>query len=120
MKTKNLDNPLSLVVLIVSQNKTQEVKKFFQEYKIFQFVSEYAQGTVIDNSDLFGFGVMDREIYFALAKSALVEKILPKAFEVFEFDKVGNGMAMSLPIESSTINTLKLLCPKFLKENNLL
>lgn len=101
MKRKKIISPIDLLIVIIPRHKGNKVCKILNDYKIYTHVNCIGYGTAESTiADLFGFGIKERDIVFAIIPTDKGEKLLDVFENEFKFEEKDNGLAMTLPINS--------------------
>ena len=116
-KNENNKSPIEVLITIVAQKAVGNVVKILDEFEENNYISVFGHGTVESEIvNLFGFGLLERAVTFAIIKTenstALLEKI-SKDLQ-FETDE-GAGIALTVPINSVEKEFLNLLLNKEVK-----
>ena len=107
---KKIDSPVNLLITIVGRNKGNEVVEILNKYKIFTHVICIGNGTSESGiADLFGFGIIERDIVISLIHVSTSSKILNSLDKNFHFNEKHNGLALTIPINSIEQKSLEIL-----------
>lgn len=107
---KNKDSYIELLIVIVKRHKGHIVCEILNEYKCVNHINCIGHGTTDSEvADLFGFGIIERDIVVSVIASNKTEKILKDLDTTFHFDERHNGLAFTVPINSIEKNLLDLL-----------
>lgn len=115
MRKKKIDSPVNLLIAIVGRNKGTDAIKVLNRYKIFTHFVCIGNGTAESEiADLFGFGIIERDVVISLAPVTNSTKILNSLDRKFHFKERHNGLALTIPINSVEKKILESL--KIIKE----
>ncbi|MDD4110334.1 MAG: hypothetical protein PHS54_02145 [Clostridia bacterium] len=98
---KKIDSPVDMLIAIVGRHKGNEAIEILNKYKIFTHVICIGNGTAeSDIADLFGFGIIERDVVISLIPVIKSTKILNSLNRKFHFKERHNGLAFTIPINS--------------------
>lgn len=102
MKNKEkIRSPIELLIVVVNRHKGESVIEILNEKKVSIHVNCMGQGTSESGiADLFGFGIIERDVVLSLVPSEKKESILEELNQKFNFDQPHNGLAFTVPINS--------------------
>jgi nitrogen regulatory protein PII len=109
-------SPIELLVAVCEQNKASEVSKILNRHKENFSIIALGKGTAeSDGYGLFGFGIMERDIVFAIINTYNIDKIIRVIARRMKFNpKDKKGIVFTLPVNSIEKQFLNLL------QNNLM
>jgi hypothetical protein len=107
---KKMESPVDLLIAIVNRHKGHNVCEILNDYKVQMHLNCIGHGTAESTlADLFGFGIVERDIVISLVPVTISEKILNKLNREFHFNERHNGLAMTIPVNSIEKNLLDFI-----------
>ena len=103
MKKKKISAPFEMMVIIVERGKADKALEILQAHDCTFTLTTLGQGTAqSETADIFGFGIVDREVIWALASPIMSTKILDTLNNVLELEQPRHGIAMTIPVNSAS------------------
>lgn len=100
-KKEKIKSPINLLIVIVNRHKGDSVVAALNEKNITAHVNCMGYGTSESGiADLFGFGIIERDIVASLVPSTESKNILEELNGKFNFDEPHNGLAFTVPVNS--------------------
>ena len=110
MKNTKIESPISLLISIVDRDLTQEIEKYLNEKNLIGGLAFMGKGTAESEiADIFGFGIVEREIVWSLINPLMSDKVLKTLNEVLELNKPARGIAMTIPASAASNLMLDVL-----------
>jgi hypothetical protein len=108
-KTKLQPNPFLLLV-IVNRHEGHNVVNILNKNKIESHINCIGHGTSESGiAELFGFGIIERDMVLSIIPNELNEKILDDLNNVFNFDEPHKGLALTIPVNKIEKKLLNLI-----------
>lgn len=109
MKLKKNTSPLVLLMITADSGKGDTIAKILRSQRVKEFVSFVGEGTTGSGvADIFGFGVDNRDIVWGLIDEKKVPRIFYLLKTKLDFDKPDKGIAMTLPLNGISSDSLEL------------
>lgn len=112
MKKDVILSPIDLLITIVNRGMGEKVKETISEFNFKNHIELIGYGTAESEiSDLFGFGIKERDIVLSFVESEKSKAVLDKLNEEFYFNERHTGLAFTIPLnsaEKSLVDLLKL------------
>ncbi len=103
MKKKHITAPFELLVAIVERGKSEKVSEILKVHDCIFTLTTLGQGTArSEAADIFGFGIVDRDVVWALVNPLMSQRILDTLNNVLELNQPQRGIAMCIPINSAS------------------
>lgn len=110
MKRKPISAPFEMLITIVERGNADKVREILQAHDCTFSLTTLGQGTAqSEAADIFGFGIVDREIIWALVSPIMSQKILNTLNTVLDLEQPRHGIAMTLPINAASNLMLDVL-----------
>jgi len=110
MKKKSISAPFELLITIVERGKSDKVCEILSVHDCQHNLITLGEGTAKSAaSDIFGFGIVEREIIWSLVDPIMTNKILKTLNETLELDKPQRGIAMTIPCNAASNLMLDIL-----------
>lgn len=99
MKKKNY--PLQLLTCITYRDKVKSVEKIFDEFDIAEHCVLMGKGTAASAlGDLFGFGIIDRDVTCAIVDSQKCKDIIFELDQKLNFNSSNSGICFCVPVDA--------------------
>ena len=99
MKKKNY--PLQLLTCITYRDEVKSVEKIFDKFDIAEHCVLMGKGTAASKlGDLFGFGVIDRDVTCAIVDSQKCKDIIFELDQKFNFNNTHSGICFCVPVDA--------------------
>ena len=119
MRINKTISPINLLVVIVDRYLGEAVTQILEQNSIKAYIQCLGHGTAESEiSDLFGFGIKERDIVLSFVVPNASEELLQKLNEEFKFTERHNGLAFTVPINSAEKQLLKILNIKVGEKTN--
>ena len=103
MKKKSIPAPLELMVTIVERGVSPKVCEILKVHDCPFSLITLGEGTAqSQTADIFGFGIVDRDIIWSFVNPLMSDKILNTFENVLELSKPRKGIAMTIPLQSAS------------------
>ena len=110
MKKKTISAPFELMITIVERGKSEKVIDILKTHDCSFNLITIGEGTAKSEvSDIFGFGIVDRDVVWSLVDPLMSNKILKTLTEVLELNKPAKGIAMTIPSNAASNLMLDIL-----------
>ena len=110
MKKKSMSAPFELLVTIVERGKSEKVCEILTVHDCSFNLTTLGEGTAKSQAeDIFGFGIVEREIIWSLVNPLISDKILDTLNNVLELEKPQRGIAMTIPCNAASNLMLDIL-----------
>lgn len=105
---------LSLIVTFVDRNKGKKIIKYFNKIGCTFHTIFMGKGTAPSEIYAYlGVGVVEKDVVFSVVDSSSKDYLLQMLIKKFKFNKPGNGVACSIPIDSiDSMSALKTVLGK--------
>lgn len=105
---------LSLIVTFVERNKGKKIIKYFNKIGCTFHTVFIGKGTAPKEIyEYLGIGVVEKDVIFSVVDSASKDFLLKMLIQKFKFNKPGNGVACSIPIDAiDSMSALKAVLGK--------
>lgn len=108
MKKNNY--PLQLLTCITYRDNVKSVEKIFDDFLIAEHCVLMGKGTSASKlGDLFGFGVIDRDVICAVVDLQKSKEIINKLSNVLDFENSHSGICFCVPIDAISSDLLAFL-----------
>lgn len=109
MEKKNA--PIEMLIAITREGKGEIVCKILSREKEFHHMVFRGKGStnVSDFAELFGFGLRDSDVVVGLIKPENAEDLVEEIAKKLSMHVSSNGIVMTVPIDSMSSSTLKML-----------
>lgn len=108
MKKKNY--PLQLLTCITYRGDVKNVEKIFDKFNLSEHCVLMGKGTAESAiGDLFGFGVIDRDVTCAIVDSQTSKIIVEELDKTFNFSNSHNGICFCIPVDAISSDLLTFL-----------
>ena len=105
-----VNSPIEMLFVIVGHKNLEKVYEIFENNGIEYKTVMPGKGTAESKlGDLFGFGIIDRDVIATVVKTAQRSKILSELDEKLNLSEPHNGVAFSMSIDAVTSAVLQLL-----------
>lgn len=103
-------SPIEMLYVIASHKKLADVKKIFEDHGISHFSVMMGKGTANSTlGDIFGFGIIDRDIITTVVPVKHAGQILDELNEALKLDVPHNGVAFTTTIDAITSDVLDIM-----------
>lgn len=110
MKRKTITSPFELLITIVERGKSEKVCEILSVYDCQYNLVTLGEGTAkSEATDIFGFGIVEREIIWSLINPIMSSKILRTINDTLELEKPQKGIAMTIPCNAASNLMLDIL-----------
>ena len=110
MKKKTISAPFELMITIVERGKSTKVIDILKTHDCSYNLVTLGEGTARSTmSDIFGFGIVEREVIWSLVDPLMSDKILKTMNDVLELSEPAKGIAMTIPANSASNLMLDIL-----------
>ncbi len=110
MKKKTISSPFEILVTIVERGKSEKVCEILSVHDCQHKLITLGEGTAKSvASDIFGFGIVEREIIWALINPLMSDKILKTLDDILELTKPQRGIALTIPCNAASNLMLDIL-----------
>ena len=110
MKKKTISAPFELMITIVERGKSAKVIDILKTHDCSYNLVTLGEGTARSTmSDIFGFGIVEREVIWSLVDPLMSDKILKTMNNVLELSEPAKGIAMTIPTNSASNLMLDIL-----------
>ena len=107
MRVKKQKAPICLLMVYCDDDKGEKVEKYLDENNLKSGIVFMGEGTSeSDIADMFGFGMIERDIIACIVPAEKSEQILDDVKDIIGIDKGRAGMAMLIPMSSATTTIL--------------
>ena len=110
MKKKTISAPFEVLICIVERGLSNKVNEILEVHDAMFHITTLGEGTAkSEAADIFGFGIVEREIIWALVDPLMSTKILNTLNEVLDLEKPRKGIAMTIPANAASNLMLDVL-----------
>lgn len=110
MKKKTISAPFELMITIVERGKSEKVIDILKTHDCSYNLITLGEGTARSTvSDIFGFGIVEREVIWSLVDPIMSDRILKTMNDVLELSKPAKGIAMTIPTNAASNLMLDIL-----------
>ena len=110
MKKKTISAPFELMITIVERGNSNKVVEILKTHDCTFNLVTLGEGTAqSEAADIFGFGIVEREVILSLVNPLMTDKILKTLNEVLELSKPRKGIAMTIPSNAASNLMLDIL-----------
>ncbi|MBE5735138.1 MAG: hypothetical protein E7361_01670 [Clostridiales bacterium] len=103
MKNKHINAPFEMLIAIVERGKSNKVSEILTAHDCNYTLTTIGEGTAQSEvSDIFGFGIVERDVVWALVNPIMSQKILDALDKTLELKQPSRGIAMCIPINAAT------------------
>ena len=110
-KKPQIQSPLEIVICIVDRGKGDKVMEILKMNGCMMQLITMGTGTAAKSNagDFFGFGIIEREVVFALMNRNRIDETVKILTDILNLDKPHTGILTTLPISSATSTLLDML-----------
>ena len=110
MKKNKIQAPFEIIIAIVERGKSNKVIEILKAHDSNFNLVTLGEGTAKSQAaDIFGFGIVEREIVWSLINPLMSDKVLRALNEVLELNKPARGIAMTIPASAASNLMLDVL-----------
>ena len=110
MKKKKISAPFELMITSIERGKSEKVIDILKAHDCSYNLITLGEGTAKSTAgDIFGFGIVEREVVWSLVNPLMSEKILRTLNDVLELTKPAKGIAMTIPANAASNLMLDIL-----------
>ena len=110
MRKKTISAPFELMITIIERGKSEKVIDILKAHDCNYNLITLGEGTAKSQAgDIFGFGIVEREIIWSLVNPLMSSRILETLNNVLELTKPARGIAMTIPTNSASNLMLDIL-----------
>jgi len=103
-------SPIEMLYVIISHKKLADVEKIFEKHGISHFSVMMGKGTANSTlGDIFGFGIIDRDIITTVIPVKLANDILDELNTTLKLDIPHKGVAFTTTIDAITSDALEIM-----------
>lgn len=109
MKNEKINSPLDILMVIIDAAYEEVLVPLLEKNDVTNYIHLAGRGTAESElSELFGFGIKNREVFLCLVKSEKSEELLEILNNEIHFDIEHQGLAFTIPLNSAEKELLKL------------
>lgn len=102
--------PLQLLTCITYREDVKNVEKIFEQFGVVEHSVLMGKGTAQSMlGDLFGFGIIDRDIVCAIVNLKMSEDIIEALDQKFNFAKTDTGICFCIPVSAISSDLISQL-----------
>ncbi len=110
MRKKTISAPFELLITIVQRGKSEKVREILKMHDCPDNLVTLGEGTAkSEAADIFGFGIVDRDIIWSLINPIMSDKILQSINDALDLDKPGRGITLTIPANAASNLMLDIL-----------
>ncbi|MBQ4558279.1 MAG: hypothetical protein IJA61_02745 [Clostridia bacterium] len=110
MRKKSISAPFEVLVCIVERGVGDKVNEILNVHDCPFHITTLGEGTAAsETADIFGFGIVEREVIWALVDPIMSTKILKTLNDVLELEKPRKGIALTIPANAASNLMLDVL-----------
>ncbi len=110
MKKKSITAPFELMIAIVERGNAKRVYDILEQNDAVFSLVTLGEGTAKSaTADIFGFGVVDREIVWSLIEPIKSDRIIGSINAALQLEEPGKGIVMTIPSSSASSIMLDFL-----------
>lgn len=110
MRKKTIPAPFELMITIVERGVSAKVSEILRRHDCQFSLITLGEGTARSQvSDIFGFGIVNRDVVWSFVDPLMAGKILKAFDEELELSKPAKGIAMTIPVQAGSNLLLDVL-----------
>lgn len=106
-----INAPIMILIAVVKRGKSEMVCRILSRGKEKHHMVFNATGSTASSSiaDIFGFGLREAEVVLSIVKPENAEELVEEISKKIGMYVADNGIVFTVPIDSASSNTLKML-----------